>query len=373
MKKLILIIIIGIFSFSCSTISDEKRNSVHGNISNLPEGSTIYLDYLEPQKVITIDSTTIDNKGNYYFKYTIDQLGYYRLRISNNNFVNLVLDINEHPTINADGTNLMDTYIVKGSIESGRLRNFNIKYKENALLQDSLKNYYNANRGNRAIFDQAQITSMASSNQTNKYFIKLIEDNPGSLVSLAIVEQFDPKVYGALFKKVDEALFKKIPNSIYYKSFHKKIEQIVMLNKGDIAPDFNLNDVSGNPISLSSLKGNIVLLDFWASWCKPCRMENPNLVSAYKKYGEKGFKILSVSLDGVPQQQNPKKDWTKAIEKDKLIWDTHASELKGWQSSIVTTYGIEGIPFTLLIDKDGSILGKNLRGNKLNKKLAELF
>jgi len=150
-------------------------------------------------------------------------------------------------------------------------------------------------------------------------------------------------------------------------------EDIISLTESNIAPEITLNDISGNPISLSSLKGKVVLLDFWASWCRPCRLESPNVVKAYQKYHSKGFEVLSVSLDGIPQQQNPREDWLNAIKQDSLIWNTHISDLKGWESKAVLIYDIESIPFTLLIDKEGRILEKNLRGTNLENKLATLF
>jgi len=373
MKNSILTLVIISSLIACNTDKNPENSIISGNIINLPEGSTIYIDYLHPEQIITKDSTTIDADGNYYFQQPIEEHGYYRLRINDQNFINLVLDKNEKPIINGDGSNIMDSYSISGSIESNRLRNFNIAYKKNALFQDSLKRYYDANRGDRSVFDQVQVASFTSSNQTNDYLIKMIKDNPASLVSMAIVQQFDPKNYGELYTAVDEALFKEMPNSIYYKKFHERVEKIINLTTGDPAPDFTLNDIAGNPISLSSLKGKVVLLDFWASWCRPCRIENPNLVKAYKKYHAKGFEVLSVSLDGMPQQQKPKEDWLNAIEKDGLIWNTHISDLKGWESEAVGIYGVESIPFTLLIDREGIILGKNLRGPQLERKLAEIF
>ncbi len=135
---------------------------------------------------------------------------------------------------------------------------------------------------------------------------------------------------------------------------------------GSPAMDFTQNDVNGKPVSLSSYKGKYVLLDFWASWCGPCRAENPNVVKAYKKYHEKGFEILAVSLD------DKKDKWLEAIAKDGLTW-THVSDLKGWKNVVAQMYNIRAVPSNLLLDKDGNIMAKDLRAEELDKKLGEIF
>lgn len=140
-------------------------------------------------------------------------------------------------------------------------------------------------------------------------------------------------------------------------------------NIGDEAPDIEMAGVDGKNIKLSSLRGKLVLIDFWASWCGPCRRENPNVVSAYQKYQKakfktaKGFDIFSVSLD-----QN-KDAWKGAIEKDGLIWKNHVSDLKGWQNGAAAVYGVSSIPMSFLIDENGIIVAKNLRGLELHKQL----
>lgn len=132
------------------------------------------------------------------------------------------------------------------------------------------------------------------------------------------------------------------------------------------APDLTMNDVNGKPVSISNFRGKYVLVDFWASWCKPCRMENPNVVAAYNKYKDKNFAILGVSLD------EDKNAWMNAIENDKLEW-TQISDLKQWESAAVSTYKIEGIPFNVLIDPNGKIIAESLRGDALEQKLAEVL
>lgn len=139
-------------------------------------------------------------------------------------------------------------------------------------------------------------------------------------------------------------------------------------NSGNrLAPEITLEQPNGKMLSLSSLRGQYVLIDFWASWCKPCRQENPNVVRLYNTFKDKGFTILSVSLD------QDKDAWLKAIKADGLLWPNHVSDLLQWQSPMVQLYGISGIPHTVLVGPDGKIIGTGLRGAKLEQKLNEIF
>jgi peroxiredoxin len=136
---------------------------------------------------------------------------------------------------------------------------------------------------------------------------------------------------------------------------------------GDLAPDIALKNKDGELIKLSDLRGQVVLLDFWASWCGPCRMENPNVVKVYNEFSTKGFTVYSVSID------SDKNKWLEAIAKDGLIWKNHVSELKGWQTDVIQQYQVKGIPATFLIDQNGYIVATNLRGDALRNKLTEII
>ncbi|HEX8332970.1 MAG TPA: TlpA disulfide reductase family protein [Segetibacter sp.] len=157
-----------------------------------------------------------------------------------------------------------------------------------------------------------------------------------------------------------------IKNHRYVNKIKEGIDAIRRTSIGQIAPDFELKNLNGKSVSLSSLKSKYVFVDFWASWCAPCRAENPNLVKTYKQFKGKDFEILGVSLD------DNKQEWLQAIKKDKLTWQ-HVSDLKGWESSVVPLYGLRGIPANFLVDTTGKIIARDMHGDQLQKKLEEIF
>ncbi|QJB33430.1 redoxin domain-containing protein [Chitinophaga oryzae] len=197
----------------------------------------------------------------------------------------------------------------------------------------------------------------------NEFFTK----NAGSPIALYVLNQvagydIKPEQVTPLYKK----LSKEAKNSPSGKEFAKRLESARKTAVGQSALEFAQADANGKNISLSSFRGKYVLVDFWASWCGPCRAENPNVVKAYGKFKDKGFEILGVSLD------DKKDKWLAAVEADKLTW-AHVSDLKGWKNAAAELYGVRAIPQNVLIDPKGKIVAKNLRGEDLEKKLAEVL
>lgn len=191
--------------------------------------------------------------------------------------------------------------------------------------------------------------------------------NKDCLISAFLVTYFEQDfvTYYDLFEQIRNALTPQYSKSPFVQHLDQKIAQ--SLAPGMTAPEIAMKNPDGKELKLSSLRGKVVMIDFWASWCGPCRRENPNVVALYKKYHDAGFEIFSVSLD------RTKADWVKAIEADGLIWPNHVSDLQGWTSSGGAAYGIMSVPSTVLVDPQGRIIAKNLRGNDLARKLQEIF
>jgi peroxiredoxin len=203
----------------------------------------------------------------------------------------------------------------------------------------------------------------------NEVFGNFIRNNPSSPMTLFALNNYsgyriEPDEVEPLFNIISD----KVKSSWSGKEFAGRLEGAKRTKIGSYATDFTQNDTSGVPVALSSFKGKYVLVDFWASWCGPCRQENPNLVKAFEKHKEQNFTVLGVSLDNT----DGKEKWLKAIRKDGLAW-TNVSDLKYFNNAAAKLYGITAIPRNLLIDPDGKIVATDLRGEALEKKLAELL
>ncbi len=349
----------------------EKKDAnvfVSGTLSNYGS-QKVFFEELTPTSVVVFDSAKTDEKGDFSTRVKVPSTGFYRFRISSNKFFNFIVSPGDSLSIIADASFLENSYKIEGSGESMRLKDLNVFfqkiYKSNDSLNASLQKHQQSNDVNN--YMNAVKFQQELSGQFHFFVKNFIDQKPGSLASLAAVQNLDAEENFEYYSKVAEGLKTSLPNSGYYKDLKAKVDDLRKLAIGSEAPEIILNNPEDKKISLSSLRGKVVLVDFWASWCRPCRAENPNVVKMYNKFHAKGFEVFSVSLD------KSKPSWINAINQDGLIWKSHASDLGYWNSAVVPMYNIKGIPLTFLIDKEGKIIGKNLRGEQLEQKLEEIF
>lgn len=272
-------------------------------------------------------------------------------------------------TIQIDGTLAsFPVAEVKGNLQSVKMQQYQKEFMP--LLKQAKSINSRAARLTPAS-DSAEVMALqqeadAFNSQMKSTAIAFIQYHPDALASIFVLMNAMKTIPPSAVKGLFSSLSDEVKNSTYGKMAQAAIKNTTITAIGAIAPNFTLKDVKGHPVSLASFRGKYVLIDFWASWCGPCRAENPNVVAAYNRYKQENFTILGVSLD------KDKTDWTDAIQQDKLTW-TQVSDLKGWNNAAARLYRVTGIPANFLIDPSGKIIAKNLRGRALERQLAAIF
>jgi len=379
MKK---ILCFSVLLFAVFQVHAQEKFTIKGDVSKVSMPiAKVYLSYYADGKSTMDSSDVVD--GKYSFsgslgdplmaslraKYQEDPNAKTIRAISYNRDIKQLFI--ENAKISVVSTDSFANATIKGSKSHAEFVNWdNLMKPENQKGSELNKEYSELyKKKDQAGMDriEAEFDKLtASKNVKNKQYLA---ENPSSPIAMFIFRQWAGYDINA-----DEAepiflsLSEKLRSGPAGKEMAEKIEIAKKTGVGRMAMDFTQNDTLGNPVSLSSFKGKHVLIDFWASWCGPCRQENPNVVKAFNNYKDKGFTVLGVSLD----QPNAKDKWMKAIHDDKLTW-TQVSDLKYWKNEVAVQYGIQAIPQNYLIDPQGKIIGKNLRGEALNKKLEEIF
>ena len=361
-----------------SSCKNQKSNSlqVSGTISNNPSRQIVYLDLVEFDAVSpkTLDTAVLEaGTSNFSLRAVPEESeSMYRLRFEKDGaFILLTNDINDI-RVSANWNEIGDYTTNSGSSNSFQklLKTFNNQLASIDSLRQEYLRLKNENAGDSAI-NSADSSFRVSVRATEEYLLKYADTTNSAIVAIYIVgpmlkTQVDPARFEPVMTSMskrfrDDAKVQKVVKEYFDFMQQKQASEIV----GQPAPDFTLPDVNGKPVSLSSFRGKYVFVDFWASWCGPCRMENPNVVNAFQQFKDKNFTILGVSLD------KTKAPWLKAIADDKLNW-TQVSDLKYWESAVVPLYKIEGIPYNILVDPRGTVIARNLRGAALLEKLREV-
>ncbi len=380
MKKIYLIIISTLI-IGCVNNKEETKNMffISGELQNT---ETAILYKLSTNKIVPIDTAIVKN-GKFNLSGHYNQPDFYRINFSNGNAIRLFLDTSATIILNADAEDIIN-YSLSGSDPSIKLMELDKMVLQSFEKLDSVSDYLDNLRINakinsielRTLFiNEYSATTGILKNKMNK-FIKANANSPISIIALfqTLGNQtiFNPKNDIDLFRLVEQKLDDNFKTLDFSKYLSSEIKRSNAGRIGSKAPDFTFKTPEGKSISISDYKNKLLLIDFWASWCAPCRKENPNLVKLYNEFNPKGLEILGVSLDGTKRQKNPKKDWENAIKTDGLIWD-QVSDLRGWESAVTDLYGFNGIPHTVLIDKEGTIIATKLRGTALENELKKLL
>ena len=399
MKKIFFVATVAAVLISCKEKSNGKTFEVNGTITN-NSAKMIYLELLPmaTMQAMLVDSAEVGKDGKYTLKAAAEEASVFNLRLDKSNYpfaavINDAKKVTVDVTFSKDNKEFPDKYEVKGSEASNQMKEFMfafngqlqaIFFKDRAI--DSLQKagatdsvLIALQNDKQAIAADTRTMFDASVKKSNNPALTMFElgyyqttaNNPNYKLSALNNEEV---------KKILDDLAAKYPTNKGVASIKSQLDgqknaeeqqkNLLQGKIGKLAPDFAMPDPSGKEIKLSSFKGKYVLVDFWASWCGPCRQENPNVLRAYNKFKDKNFTILGVSLDRPGQKDK----WLKAVKDDNLAW-TQVSDLMEWNSPVVSLYGFGemGIPYNILLDPEGKIIAERLRGSALEEKLAEVL
>ncbi|HEX8658309.1 MAG TPA: TlpA disulfide reductase family protein, partial [Hymenobacter sp.] len=354
---------------ACQNAAAADGYEISGQLKNAPAGTVLHLSELVSNQFVEKSQVKTDGTGRFTIKGVSATPGIFQLKIDEPNQVLLLLDNKTRVQLNGDAKSLPTTYSVKGNKDAEVLRQLTQVMHGTKKDLEGLGQRYNAagqaGKPEEVKAIEQQFHALQGSN--TRQVKGLIRRNATAVVSGFAVGAFlAPEEEFQFADSIAAVQRKANPNSPFTKALTERLEPLRTTAPGVLAPEINLSTPEGGTLALSSLRGKYVLLDFWASWCGPCRQENPNVVQAYNQFKDRGFTIYSVSLD------QDKAKWQKAIAADGLTWH-HVSDLAGWNSVGGAAYGVRAIPQSYLIDPTGKIVAKNLRGAALSAKLEEVL
>ena len=366
----IALFILLITMFSCDNYTQEANKIT---LSIEISGDNQY-DEVRLQKVNSDYSIELVKTGNFQdktleFEIFVSESTLYRLDFIGRSSIDIILNDTDVSVLINDNEGLFK-YDIEGSPDTNILRSISSKISDyRSEIRELNIEFISANEErNIQLINSIRESVSFKKNQFELSLKEFLRSVDKSLAVLIFSDYLSIDENVVFWEGIYNSYFDEFKSNSYFINFENKLKKIKAVSVGSIAPEIILNDTNGKPISLSSLRGKYVLLDFWAAWCRPCREENPNILENYNRFKDQGFEVYQVSLD------RNKEDWLKGIEQDKLPW-INVSDLKYYQSEAAVLYNINKIPSAFLLDPNGIIIAKNieLRGINLTKKLSEIF
>lgn len=354
MKKLIVVLCLALIS-ACS---NKDQFVLNGKLANNEDIKKVFL--YEGGQVV--DSAFLNDDSEFRFRRTAPSPQFYNLKIGENNYF-FVLVNGEDVSFKANLKDPNGNYEVEGSEISGRIKAFSEINSHYSNISKEIEGEFQVRLSKepgkeKEIRDELFLKYKANLDKFSKDVLGFAYKNIDNLAGFYAIGSLDPVEYEQEMMAYADSIKNKFPKNEAVRDFVAHMAELKPLSIGQKAPDFELLDTKGKTVKLSDFRGKYTLVDFWASWCVPCREENPNIVKQYDTYKDRNFAILGVSLD------NNQAAWFKAIKDDHLTW-THVSDLQAWNSKAAELYKVSSIPASFLLNAEGVIVAKNLRGTKL--------
>ncbi|MFN8864850.1 MAG: redoxin domain-containing protein [Flavobacteriales bacterium] len=384
--------IAALFGFSACSGGNQK-SAISGRIEG-GEGKTIYLERYVNNRGVLTDSTVIGSDGKFVLnpEQALDK-DFYRVMLDPRDYVVLITDSTQSVTLQAKAGEMGQTVKVSGSEDTELLHDFEKAYNEFAKKLEVPAAKLREPGLTEADVLRYKEEIVKGRKDMSDYVRRWLESNSSTPAAIAAVQVLDIRTDLPQYQKVVKDLSVTFNSTAHFRQLKQKVEfaasggnvqgqeitdpksmpqqkvEGVLIAAGKSVPEIALPDPKGNVRKLSDMKGKVVLIDFWASWCGPCRRENPAVVRAYDEYNKDGFEVFSVSLD------KDKQKWIEAIGQDGLKWSNHVSDLMGWNSKPAADFGVHSIPFPVLLDRDGKVIayGPNVRGPMLEAHLKQIF